>query len=77
MQTGEPVGQKVIPSGHHREARAGAEVDAERCRIVDEEQDDGERNNEASDAEGARAQAQRLRDGADNVYGFGGDEGQD
>src|SRR6266851_8625417 len=77
MQPGKPFGQQAVPSGHHGETGAGAEVDAERSWVVEEKQNDCGRNYESREAEGMRAQAQGLRNGADHVHGFRRDERED
>src|ERR1700736_121096 len=76
MQPGKPVGQQAVPTGHHGETRAGAEVHAERSRVVEEKQNDCDWNDKSREAEGMRAEAQSLWDGADYVHGFRGDEGE-
>src|SRR5260370_22214489 len=76
MEPGKPFGEESVPTGDHGETRAGAEVHAKRSRVVQEKQNDCDRNDKAREAEGMRAYAQSLRNGANDVHGVRGDECQ-
>ncbi len=68
MQPGKPVGHKFVPTRYHGQPRTGAEVDAERCRVVHEKQNNRQRHNEAREPEAAQPQAESLGDGANHVH---------
>ena len=67
VQAAEPPGQKVVPAGNHRQPGVAGKVDADKGDGTPNEHKDGDGGDERAGAEGARASAQGLGHGTDEV----------